>query len=400
MEPFSRRTMLLAFPATAAAIAFTGAGSNAAMAANQVAAKLTFSIGNKSGINKPLYLYVLGTDLASGRLGYVRQDGTFLAWPKGANPPSPAPDASIAGPNNGGTATLQVPKGISGRIYLAIGDKLDFRLTPDGLVQPDVANPSDPNRNVLFDFSEFTYNDGGLYLNSSQVDMFAVPHTVSLVAQDGSTRVAGTLVPQGRNNVIQQIKGLADWQRSVIQRSDGTVLRILAPAKAAVAGLMSTDYLDGEITRAWNAYTSKNLTIVPFGDRPNVKFFGRTSGNALRFTDTAGNQVASFNKPSTANVWNCDGNLFAPNDQTVGPIARTLGAALNRSTLVDFANQPTTDPSQFYRGDRTNHYARVIHANMADKKAYAFPFDDVANQESLVADSNPRSAGIEIGPFN
>ncbi|ABY23787.1 glucan endo-1,3-beta-glucosidase [Renibacterium salmoninarum ATCC 33209] len=138
-------------------------------------------------------------------------------------------------------------------------------------MQPDVANPSDPSRNVLFDFSEFTYNDGGLYLNSSQVDMFAVPHTVSLVAQDGSTRVAGTLVPRGRNNVIQQIKGLADWQRSVIERSDGTVLRILAPAKAAVAGLMSTDYLDGEITRAWNAYTSKNLTIVPFGDRPNVK---------------------------------------------------------------------------------------------------------------------------------
>ncbi|ABY23788.1 glucan endo-1,3-beta-glucosidase [Renibacterium salmoninarum ATCC 33209] len=67
-----------------------------------------------------MYLYVLGTDLASGRLGYVRQDGTFLAWPKGANPPSPAPDASIAGPNNGGTATLQVPKGVSGRIYLEI----------------------------------------------------------------------------------------------------------------------------------------------------------------------------------------------------------------------------------------------------------------------------------------
>ncbi|ABY23786.1 glucan endo-1,3-beta-glucosidase [Renibacterium salmoninarum ATCC 33209] len=73
---------------------------------------------------------------------------------------------------------------------------------------------------------------------------------------------------------------------------------------------------------------------------------------------------------------------------------------MNRSTLVDFSNQPTTDPSQFYRGDRTNHYARVIHADMADKKAYAFPFDNVANQEPLVADSNPRSAGIEIGPFN
>ena len=396
MTPISRRAILLALPvATIAAAVGPNAVANAAGPA-----KLTFTISNNSGLDQQLFLYVLGTDLATGRLGYVNQSGNFTPWPRGANPPAPAPEVSITGAGKGGSSSLQVPKGFSGRIYLAFGSKLDFRLTPDGLVQPAESNPSDPNYNILFDFSEFTYNDAGIWLNSSQVDMFAVPHTVSVTGQNGVTKKAGALVPQGRKNIISQIRALPDWQRSVIQRSDGTVVRILSAGKATGVGLLDSKYLDAEIARAWSTYANKPLTVVPFGDRPAVKFTGRTQGDTMVFTDTSGNRVASFNKPSSANVWNCDGNLQAPNDQVVGPIARTLGAALNRSTLADYDQQPTLNPSTFYTKDRTNHYARVVHANMADKKAYAFPFDDVGAQESLVQDGNPQSAAIEITSFN
>lgn len=403
MEAISRRAILLALPVATVGLAVgPTAIANAARTSPAAAgpAKLTFTISNNSGLDQQLYLYVLGTDLASGKLGYVNQAGNFTAWPRGANPPTPAPDVSIIGAGKGGSSSLQVPKGFSGRIYLAFGSKLDFRLTPDGLVQPAESNPSDPNYNILFDFSEFTYNDAGIWLNSSQVDMFAVPHTVSVTGQNGATKKAGALVPQGRRNIISQIRALPDWQRSVIQRGDGTVVRILSAGKATGVGLLDSKYLDAEISRAWSTYLNKPLTVVPFGDRPAIKFTGRTQGDAMVFTDTSGNRVASFNKPSSANVWNCDGNLQAPNDQIVGPIARTLGAALNRSTLADFDQQPTLDPTKFYTRDRTNHYARLVHANMADKKAYAFPFDDVGAQESLVQDGNPQSAGIEITSFN
>jgi hypothetical protein len=44
-------------------------------------------------------------------------------------------------------------------------------------------------------------------------------------------------------------------------------------------------------------------------------------------------------------------------------------------------------------------YAKVIHANMIDGKAYAFAFDDVQNQESLVHDGDPRAAGITMTAF-
>ena len=195
--------------------------------------------------------------------------------------------------------------------------------------------------------------------------------------------------------MIDAIKAQPGFERTVYTRSDGTVLRVLAPGKAADAGLFSATYLDPYITSAWNAYTGKTLTVVPFGDQPNTKFSGRTAGNVMNFTDTTGRTVASFTKPSTANVWGCDGALGAPNDLVVGPIARTLCAALHRSTLGTLDTQPSGTAADFYQGSLTNHYSRLIHANMVDGKAYGFAFDDVQAQESLVHSGDPRAAGID-----
>ena len=76
-------------------------------------------------------------------------------------------------------------------------------------------------------------------------------------------------------------------------------------------------------------------------------------------------------------MWGCAGDLPAPNDLVVGPISRTLCAALNRGTLGTVDVQPSTDPAAFYRNGAVNHYARVIHQNMVDGKAYAFAFEDI-----------------------
>jgi hypothetical protein len=361
---------------------------------------LPLTITNNSGRSEPVHLYVLGTDIRpGGRLGYVNQGGGFTPWSPGSNPPVPAPDVSIAGPANGGSVTVRVPRYISGRVYMSFGEKLKFFLTPDGLVQPAPWAAGDPNRNILFDWSEFTYNDSGLWLNSSQVDQFAVPHAVTVTGANGVTKKTGELVSNGRENVINALRNQPGWANSILTRSDGTVLRVLAPGKAADAGLFSPTYLDSYIAQAWNAYTGKTLTVVPFTDQPNTKYFGRTSGTVMNFTNTAGQRVASFNRPSTANVWGCDGALGAPNDQVVGPIARTLCAALHRSTLGTIDTQPGGGPADFYKGAITNHYSRVVHQNMVDGKAYGFAFDDVQAQESLVHDGDPRAAGIVLTPF-
>jgi len=342
---------------------------------------------------------VLGTNLSTGKLGYVDKGGAFHNWTGGAAVPVPAPDVAIDGPATGAATTLKLPKGLSGRLYMSVGRKLDFRLTTGGLVQPAPWAGGDPNRDILFDWSEFTLNDSGLWLNSSQVDMFAIPHVVSVRGGDGRTIRTGALKPGGRQKVIDEIKRQPGFGKLVQTRADGTVLRVLAPGKAADGGAFDPAYLDPYISRAWNAYAGKTLTVRPFGDRPEVRFTGRTSGNVMNFTDAGGRTVASFTKPSTSNVWGCDGALAAPNDQVVGPISRTLCAALHRSTLGTIDTQPGGTAADFYKGSLTNHYSRVIHENMVDGKAYGFAFDDVQNQESLVHSGDPRTAGIELSPF-
>ncbi|MFE9204112.1 beta-1,3-glucanase family protein [Micromonospora sp. NPDC007230] len=386
--------------AVASALLAGLAGTVAATPARAVGPTLLpVTVTNTTGRADPVYLYVIGTQLATGRLGYVTSGGTFVPWTGGQIPPSPAPDASIPGPGNGGSATIQFPRGFSGRVYFALGQKLKFFLTPDGLVQPAPWAAGDANRDILFDWSEFTYNDAGLWLNSSQVDMFAVPHAVTVTGANGATKRTGDPVANGRNAVIDGIRAQPGWANTVYTRSDGTVLRVLAPGKAAGAGLLNATYLDSYIAAAWNAYTTKTLTVVPFADQPSIRYYGRTSGSTMTFTNGSGQVVASFNRPSSASVWGCDGDLPAPNDQVVGPISRTLCAALNRGTLGTIDTQPSSNAADFYRSNPTNQYARLIHANMADGKAYAFAFDDVGGFESLVHDGDPRAAGLILSPF-
>jgi hypothetical protein len=378
------------------ALAVLGAATAAwfAIPASADEAPLPFTVTNDTGRGDAVFLYVLGTNLTTGKLGFANASGQFTDWTGGAATPVPAPDVSIPGPASGATTTIQIPRNMSGRIYESFGQKLVFKLTTDGLVQPAPWAAGDPNANILFDWSEFTLNDGGIFLNSTQVDMFAVPQQVSVTSPDG-TQSEGSLVDGGRQKVIDEVKASGDFARSVVTGSDGTVLRILSPGKAADAGLLSPTYYDSYINSAWAA----PVTVVPFADQPSLQFAGHTSGDTMTFTDSSGATVATFNKPSSANVWGCDGALAAPNDQVVGPIARTLCAALQRGTLGTITTQPGGTAADFYQNSTPNVYAKAIHAGMADGKAYAFAFDDVLNQESLVHAAAPTTAGITMTKF-
>jgi hypothetical protein len=193
--------------------------------------KLPLTITNSSGRGEAVYVYVIGVNLNTGRLGYANSAGTFTSWTGGANPPVAAPDVAISGPGNGGSSTVQIPRGMSGRVYFSLGEKLKFFLTPDGLVQPAPWASGDANYNILFDWSEFTYNDAGLWLNSSQVDMFAVPHTVTVTAGDGAVRRSGALVANGRTNTPSPA-GAAAWSSVPTGRSCACWLRARPRARA------------------------------------------------------------------------------------------------------------------------------------------------------------------------
>ncbi|TWD29350.1 beta-1,3-glucanase [Streptomyces sp. T12] len=361
---------------------------------------IPLTITNNSGRAEPVHLYNLGTQLSTGRQGWADANGTFHPWPAGGNPPTPAPDASLPGPAPGQSTTIRVPK-FSGRIYFSYGRKMDFRLTTGGLVQPAVQNPTDPNRDILFNWSEYTLNDDGLWINSTQVDMFSAPYTVGVQRGDGTTVSVGRLRPGGYNGVFNALRGQSGgWANLIQTRSDGTVLRALSPLYGVETGALPASVMDDYVNRVWQKYSSTDLVVTPFADRPDVRYVGRISGGVLRFTDTSGNLATTFQKPDASSVFGCHRLLDAPNDQVRGPISRTLCAGFNRTTLLANPHQPDRSAAGFYQEPVTNHYARIVHAHMADGKAYGFAFDDVGHHESLVHDGNPRQASLTLDPFD
>ncbi|GAA1987270.1 glycoside hydrolase family 64 protein [Amycolatopsis minnesotensis] len=392
----NKRRMLLSLLATATVVT----GLAAAPAEAAVPATIPLEITNNSGRADPVYVYNLGTLLSTGQQGWADENGAFHAWPAGGNPPAPAPDASIPGPANGQSKTIRIPQ-FSGRVYFSYGQKLVFKLTTGGLVQPAVQNPSDPNRDILFNWSEYTLNGSGLWLNSTQVDMFSAPYAVGIRPASGATKTTGHLKPGGYNGFYSSLRGQAGgWGNLVQTRKDGTVLRALAPGHGIEAGGLPASVLNDYVDRVWAKYANSTLTVTPFADQPGTKYFGRVSGSVMNFTNTSGAVVTSFQKPDSDSVFGCYKLLDAPNDLVRGPISRTLCAGYNRATLLANPNQPDTSAANFYQDAVSNQYAKKIHERMADGRAYAFAFDDVGNHESLVNDGNPQQGYLTLDPFN
>ncbi|MGA5504501.1 glycoside hydrolase family 64 protein [Streptomyces umbrinus] len=394
------RKALVALVAAATVTAGLTTVGPAPRAEAAVPTTIPLEIKNTSGRGDQVYIYNIGTLLSTGQQGWADANGTFHAWPAGGNPPTPAPDASIAGPANGQTKTIRMPK-FSGRVYFSYGQKLVFKLTTGGLVQPAVQNPSDPNVNILFNWTEYTLNDAGLWINSTQVDMFSAPYAVGVKNTAGATKNTGHLKPGGYNGFFNALRGQpGGWANLIRTRSDGTVLRALAPGHGIEAGALPSTVMNDYINRVWSKYSTSTLTVTPFADQPGTKYYGRVSGNVMNFTNGSGAVVTSFQKPDSDSIFGCYKLLDAPNDLVRGPISRTLCAGFNRSTLLTNPNQPDTSSAGFYQDAVTNHYSRKIHAQMVDGKAYGFAFDDVGAHESLVNDSNPQTAYITLDPFS
>lgn len=390
--------MLLKRMAVALAVAAAGLTAvttlTPAAPAEAVPATIPLAVKNSSGRGDPVYIYNLGTELSTGRQGWADAGGTFHPWPAGGNPPTPAPDASIPGPANGQTTTIRIPK-FSGRIYFSYGRKLVFKLTTGGLVQPAVQNPSDPNVDILFNWSEYTLNDAGLWINSTQVDMFSAPYSVGVQAAGGAVRTTGQLKPGGYTAVFNGLRSQG-WGNLI----RGNNLRALAPGHGVGTGQLPASVMDDYVNRVWSRYSTQTLTVTPFANQPGVKYFGRVQGNNMVFTNTSGGVVTQFEKPDSDSIFGCYKRLDAPNDQVRGPISRTLCAGYNRSTLLVNANQPDPDNANFYKDGVTNHFSRLIHAQMVDGKAYGFAFDDVGAHESLVHDGNPSQAYMTLSPLS
>lgn len=357
--------------------------------ATKAAGALPLTIVNNSGSfdNRSVSVYIVGNQ--DGKQVRVTPEGTLAPVSLSDNGADGFTDYAITLSGSGET-TLSLPY-MSGRIYVALGDKLKFKVVTDGNGSAALQYPagwvtSDPNYSVLHDCAEFTYNSSGMFCNTTMVDMFSVPLSIGLTGTKDQT--IGTLRDGGRAQAFAALSAIPEFAPLVVADR-----RIIAPGHGLDAGIFAKDYFAPYIDEVWSTYTGRDLTVTTNAGA----FTGRVRGDRLVFDGPAS---VSFGRPTTRDVLFCDGSLAAPNDGTTGPVAAVLGAGFNRSTLVSNPAQPTTDPAAFYRSSPlTNHYSRAIHAATLDGKAYGFAFDDVADFASYIQDTAPTGARLTLTPF-
>ncbi|MBB4684227.1 glycoside hydrolase family 64 protein [Amycolatopsis jiangsuensis] len=316
------------------------------------------------------YAYITGTTL-DNRLVILKADGTPYYPPSPGAAQTPL-EEDCAIPLKS-LSQVSVPKMAGARIYFALDTKLDFFVNPGpAMVHPNFLASEDPNYARDWSFVEFTFNDDVLFANISYVDFVAIPMGLHLSTAGSGEQTVQGLPARSLDPICDELKKQGGPWAGLVEDDGGKALRALSAQHRAD---QFDGYLDGYIDQVWEKYGGTKLTVD--SQRPDLgTFTGQVSGDTLTFDNGE-----SFGKPVTADVWSCDSGPFAiagDASEARKAIVPRLAAALNRTTLLDNANQPVDeDPAKFYQAEATNHYARIVHSKLPDNRGYAFPYDDV-----------------------
>ncbi|GGO36971.1 glycoside hydrolase family 64 protein [Streptomyces lasiicapitis] len=404
----SRRVFLTSSAAAAGALTYPAWGSALSPDASAAPATCELALQNKS-LPGQVRAYVTGHEPGTDRWLLLKPDGGVYRPESPSAPQTPLPvDCAIPlGAAGSAPKVLTLPQMFGARVYFVRDDKLDFFLNPGpSLVEPAFATKEDANYGRTWSFCEFTFNSTQLYANISYVDLVtALPigltlegdakHTVAPLPDGAVDKIAADLVAQaGRDG--------QPWDKLVI-RGDGGVLRVISPQNLMAphfgdpSKMPFRDYFNGYIDQVWNKYRSTDLRIDLQGGR-GVRV-GRVSGDTLTFEGGH-----TFTKPTSKDIFTCNHGPFTNNpgdsDDKKGLLAR-LAAGFNRSIMLTHPSQPNgTTAGDYYRGDVTNHWSRVVHAN--SPIGYAFPYDDVRpdgqpDVSGAAHDGNPRRFTVSVG---
>ncbi|KAH7400302.1 glycoside hydrolase family 64 protein [Cadophora sp. MPI-SDFR-AT-0126] len=383
----------------------------------EAVAESTLTVGLfNSTTSSNVFAYITGLAISNNNCIFLLQaDGQTPYYPENptSNGSALSSDCAIALGAPGTTRNVTIPYIGGGRIWFCVDNKLTFLLNSSpagpGLVEPSVSNTADPNYHLSWDFCEFTYNSAQLYANITYVDFVCLPISLTLTSTSGATSHVGGLPSSGLETICNGLQSQntidnAGWDKLVIT-NNGTNLRALSPSNGILFNPdLFADYWTSYIDAVWNKYITTPLTI-------DTQF---TWGVATAYTSNdrsllAFSGIGSFPKPSAQDIFGANSGAFAPqssNTEQLLNIGARLDAAFNRSTLLVNADQPTREVvSEFYRGEVTNHYARIVHAANVDGRGYCFPYDDVTpeggeDQSGFVNDGSPASFLVCVGGGN
>ena len=173
----------------------------------------------------------------------------------------------LQSPPSAFTAAIGLPYATSGRLYFSVGAPLVLRKSGGVVVDPDGLDPSDPSYHVLYDKIEYTATvDGGVYVNPTAVDFFAMPIRVKLNGSDVTAGPAGATAAQ-RREVMEAANDAAVAPLSGARVMVGTqTLRLCAPGKvlsvepARFPGF-PIDYLADVAKSVWELYKQRTVCV-------------------------------------------------------------------------------------------------------------------------------------------
>jgi hypothetical protein len=279
------------------------------------------------------------------------------------------------------------------RLYISLGSPMYIPIASDdsGWGGPNIANSSDPNADVYFDWYEFTYQYGVTAFggNTTQVDMFGFPMTARL-QQSASSYDQTVGITLSRAQVYSQYASTVGAAFTGL----ASTYRILAPKSSSTfaTGGSEANYMQAYINQTWSYYTTNAFSANIGGSA----FAGRVVNGQLQFTENGSGSYV-LNEPTSSDVLSCSGALaYAGMSTPEAQLGAAFCAAFNRGVALTTADWDNT--AAYYTNSVHNDYAMYWHQISINHKAYGFPFDDVNNQSSveILPNANPPS-NLTIG---
>lgn len=297
---------------------------------------------NGAYTDQQIYWGVLGINPENGRWSYLDLNGNLLPISNALND---APGHLTKNGNNyaniyhkvSDAPWVNLPKIISGRMYLCVGSPCYIKTYDNGFAGPDINNPTDPNKDVYFDFVEFTINDSGYHGNTTRVDLFGFPIQHRLVNKAGNyDRTVGELESETRAGLFQKyVTEVPNEFKSLA--TEQAPYRIIAPIHGSFKA-----------------------------GRENANYF------------------AGYSNLPTQDIFRCDGQAYDPQ----------VCAAINRHV---YHTGDWNNVSNYYKGAPANYYAKFWHDHSINGLAYGFAYDDVNNQAAYLEVGDPKGLIVRVG---
>ncbi|WP_299315006.1 beta-1,3-glucanase family protein [uncultured Aquimarina sp.] len=295
--------------------------------------------------------------------------------------------------------TIQIPKIAGCRIMISFKSQLYLYFfghsgASSGYAAPNLANPTDPNQGIKFELIELTFNDFGLWCNTSRVDAYQYPMGLEVWGNNFYKKV-GEL--KKHNEILAQWQTTAPSEfQSLLSTSEGA---IHFPTKVES---FPKDFMDGYINEIWSKYSSQELA---FTSDAGIWRGGVEGTNFVFRRDSDGQIGTVFGKPTTIEAMEGSGVMASGNrwdlvvqSQMVAAITRhAVDLNMSSGTLQDFG-----DTSKYYQTWPYNWYSKFFHRTdiSFESQTYTFAYDDVYNQSATIHTPNPENIKITLGGFD